>query len=200
MDLYTAMKSRRSRYDLTGASTISDSRIGEIVADAVTYTPSAFNSQSSRVILLFAEEHKKLWNIVMETLRAIVPADRFAPTQAKIESFAAGHGTVLYFEDMDTVSELQKQFPGYAENFPVWSNQSAGMLQYAVWTSFAKEGLGASLQHYNPLIDQAVAEAFGAKPGWRLLAQMPFGVPSGEPGPAEHMPVTERLFIRGGIG
>ena len=30
---------------------------------------------------------------------------------------------------------------------------AAGMLQLAVWTALAEKGLGASLQHYNPLID-----------------------------------------------
>lgn len=198
MELYHAMKNRRTRYDLTKASPISDQRIQEIVADAITYTPSAFHSQGSRVILLFGEDHLKLWSIVEETLRAIVPPDNFASTEAKLQSFAAGHGTILYFEDMKTVSELQKSAPLYAENFPIWSNQSAGMLQYAVWTSLSQEGLGASLQHYNPLIDEKVAAEFGVSSDWKLIAQMPFGTPSGEPAPIAYKPVGERLIVLGG--
>lgn len=198
MELHKAMKKRRSRYDLTGASPISDQRIQEIMSDAVTYTPSAFHSQSSRVILLFGEKHLTLWNIVMETLRTIVPAEKFGPTEAKIQSFAAGHGTVLYFEDMNTVREMQINVPNYAENFPIWSNQSSGMLQFAVWTAFAGEGLGASLQHYNPIIDEAVAAEFNVPSGWKLLAQMPFGEPSGEASTMTYLPSEERMFIHGG--
>lgn len=153
MNFLDAMKKRRSIYHLTNTSPISDDRIKEILSDAVTYTPSAFHSQSSRVLLLLGDQHLKLWDIVKDTLRTIVPADKFAPTEAKINSFAAGHGTILYFEDMKTVEQLQKDVPLYAENFPIWSLQSAGMLQYVIWTAFASEGLGASLQHYNPLID-----------------------------------------------
>lgn len=200
MELYTAMKNRRTRYDITNASPITDERIQEILADAITYTPSAFHSQSSRAILLLGERHQKLWDIVMETLRARVPAEKFAPTEAKIQSFAAGHGTILYFEDMNTVTAMQENVPNYAENFPIWSNQSAGMLQYAVWTSLSQEGFGASLQHYNPIIDDDVKTEFKVPDGWKLLAQMPFGVPSGQPNDITYKPIEERLMVQGGNG
>ena len=197
MELYEAMKNRRTCYGLTEASPIPESRICQILADAVTYTPSAFHSQTSRVVLLLGERSKKLWSIVMETLRAIVPAEKFAATEAKINGFAAGYGTILYYEDMETVTAMQKNIPLYAENFPVWSNQSAGMLQYAVWTALSQEGLGASLQHYNPLIDEAAAKEFGVPAGWKLIAQMPFGAPSGEPGEIIYKPAQERIIVLG---
>lgn len=198
MELYTAMKHRRSRYDLTADSPVSDRRIQEILTDAITYTPSAFHAQGARALLLLGERHQKLWAIATETLQAIVPADKFSATEAKLQSFSAGHGTILYFEDMETVKELQKNIPLYAENFPVWSNQSAGMLQFAVWTALSSEGLGASLQHYNPLIDAAVASEFEIPTGWKLLAQMPFGAPSGEPDPIAYRTMEGRLLVQGG--
>ena len=195
MELYQAMRHRRTRYDLTEASPISDGRIREILSDAITYTPSAFHAQTSRAVLLLGEPSQKFWSIVMETLQAIVPADKFSTTEEKISGFAAGHGTILYYEDMDAVAALQQSVPAYAENFPVWSNQSAGMLQYAVWTALSQEGLGASLQHYNPLIDEAAAKAFGVPAGWKLIAQMPFGAPSGAPGDITYKPIDERLLV-----
>lgn len=198
MEFYTALKTRRSRYDLTDASPISDTRVQEILSDAITNTPSAFHSQSSRAVLLFGVRHKKLWDIAAQSLRAIVPPEKFGPTETKLQSFAAGHGTILYFEDMDAVRKLQEDFPGYAENFPVWSNQSAGMLQYVVWTALAQEGLGASLQHYNPLIDAAVAKEFDVPGNWKLLAQMPFGVSPGQPDALSHKPIEERMIVQGG--
>ena len=198
MELYAAMRHRRTRYDLSDASPISNQRIQEILVDAITYTPSAFHSQSSRAVLLFGGRHRKLWEIVADTLQAIVPADRFPNTKAKIQSFADGYGTILFFEDMDVIHEMQNNVPLYAENFPVWSNQSAGMLQFAVWTALSQEGLGASLQHYNPLIDKAVAEEFDVPPGWKLLAQMPFGSPSGQASPITYRPIEGRLVIQGG--
>lgn len=196
MNYYDAIKARRSRYQISDGSPISDSRIEEIIATAIDETPSAFNSQTSRAVLLFGCRHKKLWSIVMEALRAKVPADRFAPTEAKVNSFAAGHGTILYFEDMDTVATLQKDFAAYAENFPIWSNQSAGMLQYSIWTALSLEGLGANLQHYNPIIDGEVAKEFGVPENWKLLAQMPFGMPTGEAGSKEFLPIEKRLIVQ----
>lgn len=62
------------------------------------------------------------------------------------------------FEDDTVIRSMQKEFELYKDNFPVWANQSNGMLQFAVWTALELEGLGASLQHYNPLIDDEVKE------------------------------------------
>ncbi|MEG0392887.1 MAG: nitroreductase family protein [Anaerovoracaceae bacterium] len=195
MDFYQAMKSRRSRYAITNKSTLTEEQLEELLANAITYTPSAFHSQSSRVVLLLGERHQKLWSIVLETLRRLVPPEKFAPTEEKIASFAAGYGSILYLEDMDTVEALQKKVPSYAENFPIWSMQSAGMLQYAIWTALSQEGLGASLQHYNPLIDEAVHNEFQLPGSWKLLAQMPFGVPTSEPKSLEYKPISDRLRI-----
>lgn len=197
MELYKAMETRRSHYDITAASPISQARIQEILSHAITYVPSAFHSQTSRAVLLFGARHQKLWSIVKETLRAIVPAENFASTDAKIDSFASGYGTILYLEDMNAVAEMQKAFPLYADNFPIWSNQSSGMLQYAVWTALSSEGLGASLQHYNPLIDAETAKEFGLPEGWRLVAQMPFGKPQAQPDELVHKPIEERLIVQG---
>ncbi len=197
MKFYEAVKARRSRYDLTKDSVITDQRIKEILSELVTYTPSAFHSQTSRVVLLLNEEHDKLWNIVRNTLKKIVPEDKFEPTEKKIQSFENTHGTILYFEDMQVVEKLQKQFPGYADNFPVWSMQSAGMLQFAIWTALSSEGLGASIQHYNPIIDDEVKEVFDIPSTWKLIAQMPFGNPKSEPDQLEYQTIEERLFVKG---
>lgn len=196
MELYEAMKHRRSRYALDSATTVSDDRIAEIVGECLQQAPSAFNSQTARVIALFGDNHAKLWSIVMETLRAKVPADKFAPTEQKINGFAAAHATLLFFEEMDTVKGLQEQFPSYADNFPLWSLQASGIAQYAVWTALSAEGLGVNLQHYNPLIDDEVARTFDVPGSWKLISQMVVGNPVSEPDAIEKKPVSERLIVK----
>lgn len=198
MNFNEAIKNRRSNYNITNTSPISDERIEEILRDCITYVPSAFHSQSSRAVLLFGDRHQKLWSIVKETLRAIVPADNFAPTNEKINSFSAGYGTILFYEDMETVDQMQKSFPFYSDKFPIYSNQSGGMLQFAVWTALSQEGLGASLQHYNPLIDAETAQEFEIPERWQLLAQMPFGKPDIQPNPLTYKPIDGRLLTQGG--
>ena len=57
-----ALKHRRTYYSITNQSPVSDEEIERIVNLAVTHVPSAFNSQSTRVVLLLGENHKKLWH------------------------------------------------------------------------------------------------------------------------------------------
>lgn len=196
-DFYTAVKDRRSIYGINKEITISNEKIQELINHAVKYTPSAFNSQSARVLVLLGEQHDKLWNITKETLRKIVPSEKFGPTEEKMKSFGSGYGTILFFENTEVIEDLQKQFASYAENFPNWSQQSSGMLQYVIWTSLEIEGLGASLQHYNPLIDDEVKKEWSIPASWKLIAQMPFGNPTMEPGEKEFKPLEERIKVYG---
>ena len=191
-----ALRHRRSYYALAPESPVEDAQIEEIVRFAIKHVPSAFNSQSTRAVLLLHEHHEELWKIVKRTLRAIVHEDAFARTEEKIErSFAAGYGTVLFFEDTNVVRDLQQKFPGDAGNFPVWSEQTSAMHQLAIWTMLEDAGFGASLQHYNPLIDKEVRERWDLPAAWRLIAQMPFGAPGGEPQEKSFKPWEERIRI-----
>lgn len=194
-DFKTAMEDRRTIYQIGADSPISDEKIADIIKNAVKHIPSAFNSQSARVAVLFGENHKKLWSIVMETLRKLVPAEKFAATQEKINGFAAGHGTVLYFDDTKVTQSFANEFSAYKDNFPVWAEQANGMLQFAVWSLLETEGLGANLQHYNPIIDDAVKAAFHIPASWRLVAQMPFGNPKAKAEQKQFVPVENRVIL-----
>ncbi|MCH4542223.1 MULTISPECIES: nitroreductase family protein [Brucella/Ochrobactrum group] len=185
--LLNSIKKRRTQYALGKSLPLSNEDTAELIREAVKHTPSSFNSQSSRAVILFGAESDKLWNIVKEALRQFVPADAFAQTEAKIDSFAAGAGTVLFYEDQTVVKGLQENFPLYADNFPVWSEQSGGMAQHSVWSALANAGIGASLQHYNPLIDQEVAKTWDIPASWKLRAQMPFG--------SNEQPFPEKAFM-----
>ncbi|MGO4375972.1 nitroreductase family protein, partial [Paenibacillus sp. MCAF20] len=52
-----AVKHRRSIYGISKQSDISDEKIAQIVQDAIKHTPSAFNSQSARIVLLLGANH-----------------------------------------------------------------------------------------------------------------------------------------------
>ncbi|MCU6235948.1 nitroreductase family protein [Morganella morganii] len=170
------IKKRRTIYSLGNNLPVSQDRIAALIKEAVKHSPSAFNSQSSRAVVLFGENHKKLWNIVKDALRAMIPADAFAATESKIDNaFLSGAGTVLFFEDQSVVKGLQEQFALYADNFPVWSEQASGIAQFAVWTALSEENIGASLQHYNPVIDEQVSKAWDIPADWKLRAQLVFG-------------------------
>ncbi len=195
-DIYNVMQSRRTVYALSGKSTVSDDRLKEILEHAVTHVPTAFNSQLTRAVLLLGQKHRRLWEIVKQTLAKMLPAERFAETEQKIDTcFASGYGTVLFFSDTDVTRNLMERFAAFKDNFPIWEDQAAGMLQYAVWSLLAAEGMGASLQHYNPLIDDQVKAELGIPASWKLTAQMPFGKALEQAGEKEFMPLKSRLLI-----
>ncbi len=194
-DFYTAVADRRTFYGISKETVTTDEVIKEVIEHAVKHTPSSFNSQSARVVLLLEKHHDKLWDITKEALRKIVPAEQFGPTEDKINSFRNGYGTVLFFEDNSVVESLQKQFATYKDNFPIWSQQSSGMHQYVIWTALEIEGFGASLQHYNELIEAEVKKEWNIPANWKLIAQMPFGKPTTQPDEKQFQPLEERIKI-----
>ncbi len=194
-DFKTALARRRSNYDLSDKSSLTDAQIKELVDYAVLNTPSAFNSQSARVVILLGGEHKKLWEIVRETLRKIVPPDKFQPTDDKINGFAAGYGTLVVCEDQGVIRSLQQEFPLYKDAFPGFSANSTGMLQLALWVMLKDAGMGASLQHYGNLIEKEVQKTWNLGPDYQLIAQMPFGVANSEPEKPEREPIEKQVKL-----
>ena len=194
-DFYTVLKERRSIYTINNESPVSDERIQEIVEFAVLHAPSAFNSQNTRAVILLKEQSDKFWDITKETLRKIVPADAFAETEGKMNMFKSGYGTVLFFEDMDVVEGLQKQLPTYADKFPSYSSETGGMVQLLVWAGLEAEGFGATLQHYQPLVDDAVKAEWNIPASWQLAAQLPFGTPTAPAGEKTFAPISDRVKV-----
>lgn len=183
MSFLDQIKQRRTIYSIGKNVDLTPANIESLIKEAVNHSPSAFNSQTSRIVTLFGESHLQFWNIVRETLRKIVPEAAFEATNKKLDSFSAGYGTVLFYEDQDVVKSLQEQFALYADNFPVWSEHSSAIAQFAVWTALSERNIGASLQHYNPIVDAEIAELFEIPSNWKLRAQLVFGsieAPAGE--------------------
>jgi len=197
-DLQQLAEKRRSIYALSNQLPVSNDEIVKLVEHAVLHTPSAFNSQSTRIVVLFGEDHKKLWDITEETLKVIVGDDeKFQGTKDKIAGFRAGAGTVLFFEDKGVVRNMQEAVPLYADKFPIWAHQTNAMHQYVIWTALASIDVGANLQHYNPVIDQRVADAWDIADDWELNAQMVFGAIEQPAGNKAFQPIDERMKVFG---
>ena len=195
-DLQEAIKERRSYYRLSSQTPISDTQIEDMLHFILLHTPSAFNSQSTRIVLLLKEEHKKLWQIVLDVLKPTLSEETLLKTTQKIQqSFASGYGTILFFEDQNVIKRLQKEYPLYQDRFPQWSQHTSAMHQLNVWMMLEAAGFGASLQHYNPLIDQHVQQTWKLPENWQLIAQMPFGFPEEYPAPKTFQPLQERLKV-----
>ena len=51
------------------------------------------------------------------------------------------------------------------------------------------------MQHYNPLVDEAVQQRWNLPASWKLIAQMPFGKPLTPAGEKEFAPLDKRLLV-----
>ncbi|WP_180096601.1 MULTISPECIES: nitroreductase family protein [unclassified Acinetobacter] len=193
LDLITK---RRTIYAIGKNVEQSPEYLSDLIQTAIKQSPSSFNSQSSRAVILFNSEHEKFWGIVADKLTSYAKDEESAAkTTAKMDSFAAGVGTVLFFEDQTVVQALQQQFPSYADNFPIWAEHSTAIAQFATWTALHTEGLGASLQHYNPIVDEQVHAEWNIPANWKLRAQLVFGSIEGETHAKDYLADEERFKI-----
>lgn len=195
--LQQAFDERRSIYALGNELPVEPQAIVNMAERVLLHTPSAFNSQSSRLVVLFDAEHQKLWDIAEEKLRAAVGDGDFSGTKQKLDGFRAAAGTVLFYEDKNVTESLQEQFALYADRFPVWAQQTSAMHQYAMWTELRTLNVGANLQHYNPLVDEDAAKAYAIPDSWELVAQMLFGNIVEPAGEKRYQPVSERMKVLG---
>ncbi|MCF9000154.1 nitroreductase family protein [Acinetobacter nectaris] len=175
MSFIEQLANRRSIYALGKNVELSESEISELIQKAIQLSPSAFNSQSSRAVILFNEFHTQFWNIIYKALEKLVPEDKIISTLKRMNSFSAGKGTVLFYEDQKVIRDLEEKYALYSENFKTWSEHSTAMAQLAVWTALSEKKIGASLQHYNPIADEEIAKAFDVPTHWKLCSQLVFG-------------------------
>ncbi|GAA5903475.1 hypothetical protein JCM6882_006557 [Rhodosporidiobolus microsporus] len=190
-----ALKSRRTIYALGKESPISSERIVELTQEIVKHVPSSFNSQSTRAVVVFGDSHDKVWQIAKDQIKAIVPESAWPASEARLNGFQGAYGTVLFYEDQAVIRGLQENIAAYAEHFPTWSEHTHGAHAVALWTALEAEGLGANLQHYNPLIDADVAKAFDVPADWKLRAQLVFGKPLAPAGDKEFKPIEDRVKV-----
>lgn len=192
-----AVENRRSIRNVTKNANLGREEIVKLLEEALVYTPSGYNMQNVRLLLLMGEEHDKFWNQSFELLMAGKSDEARAKTRQKFDGFQKGLGTVLFFDDMDVVRAVQEKMPSYAAAMEDWMHHGQGMMQYVIWTGLEEMGLGASLQHYNPVVDDLVRENWNVPKNWVLRAQMPFGGKGEEAGPRDGQPAKERYMVFG---
>ncbi len=194
MSFINAFSKRRSNYDLLPELPINFNELEQLLAQVIEASPTGFNSQSSRMIILHGSRHQQFWDLVLEGIKKeIGDTPAYLKSEAKITTLRRSFGTILFYEDDSVNDELRKKFPLYANHVTTWAEQSQGMLQLAVWTALADVDIGASLQHYTELVDLSLKQALDINPTWRLVGQMPFGKPQSLPEPKSKQPGKTRV-------
>jgi predicted oxidoreductase (fatty acid repression mutant protein) len=136
-----ALKTRRSFYNINKDILVSEETILNLIEETVKYTPSAFNSESQRVVVLLNEKHEQVWEMVKAAIKKLVPENEFKKSEDKINAFKAGYGTILFFDDAKTTEALIEKFPLYKANFlRSGLSNKIGMLQGNVWGWIVRNG------------------------------------------------------------
>ena len=188
MSIVDAVKKRRSVYDLNKKLPVPEDQVVKLICDLTELVPDAFNMKSQQVIVALGDKQDALWDTIDDAFGGKVARE-------KIDGFKAAAGTVLYFYDEAVVKKYQEDFPLYAANFPIWAQQSNGMLQFSIWAGLRELGIGANVQHYNPVIDNAVKKLFNVPENFVLVAQMPFGGIGSETAPKEKEDIGKRVKL-----
>ena len=91
---FEAVADRKTVYALSNESVVPDARIKEIVENAIKDTPSAFNSQTTRLVVVLGKKHEELWDAVAGVYKAFLPEDKFKHLNERFVGHRAGYGTV----------------------------------------------------------------------------------------------------------
>lgn len=168
MSIIETLEKRRTRYSLTPKLPVPFEQVRDLIKQVTELTPDAFDSRSGRLVVLTGEENRRFWDMVIGT---------FDPPVAdyKQACFRGCFGTILFFYDNDIVAALEEKHELFRPYFQGWAMQASAMLQINIWNALAEIGVGASLHHYNPVIDDTVKSMFGLPASWKLIGQMPFG-------------------------
>lgn len=99
------MKTRRTVYSLEASSPISDDRIIEVAREVILHSPSSFNCQATRMVVLLKTEHVKFWELAKECFKATMQGDVYKEYEKKLLQRQNAYGTVSDPRMMATSSQ-----------------------------------------------------------------------------------------------
>lgn len=191
------VKNRRTQYAIGKNTDLTNEEIANRITEIVKDVPTAFNSQTSRIAIVFGEDSVKLWDLILDVQKDVLQGEMWDMMSGVMEGAKNGVGTVLFFEDLDAVEKL----PVNGTRGEAYKQNNNANNQYATWLGLTELGLGGSLQHFNvgyeQGFDKSVKELLDLPERWELQAQMPFGSIEGEVAEKEYIADNERVRVIG---
>lgn len=191
------IKERRTAYAIGTNTELSNKEIADRIREVTQQIPTAFNSQTTRLVVVFGEDNVKLWDHILDIQKDVMEGDMWEMMSGVMQGAKAGVGTVLFFEDRDAV----KGALGENERATVYKQHHSANAQYGIWLALTDLGLGGSLQHMNigfeQGFDKSVKEMFDLPASYEMIAQMPFGSIEAEPNPKDHIDSSEQVRVVG---
>ncbi|SOC42284.1 nitroreductase family protein [Salinicoccus kekensis] len=189
------VEKRRTVYALGTDSEYSKEDIENRIREVVKQVPTAFNSQTTRVVVLFDEANDKFWDHIYDVQKNVLEGEMWDMMSGVMTGAKKGIGTVLFFEDKEAVEVM----PAQGARQEAYKQNNNANAQYAVWLALAEMDLGASLQHFNvgyeQGFDKGTKEMFNLPESYEMLAQMPFGSVEQEIGEKEHIDTDVQVKV-----
>ena len=191
------VQSRRTRYAIGNNTELTKEEITARLREVAREIPTASNSQTSRLVLVFGENNEKLWGHILDVQKDVMPAEMWEMMSGVMLGAKGAVGTVLFFEDLDAVEAM----PAKGERAETYKQHNNANVQFATWLALTELGLGASLQHMNvghkEGYDKSILELLDLPANYELVAQMPFGSIEGDANPKEYIADDVRVQVIG---
>lgn len=189
------VKKRRSIYALGKNTDFSKTDIENRIREVVKEVPSAFNSQTTRIVVLFDEANTKFWDHIYDVQKDVLEGEIWDMMSGIMTGAKEGIGTILFFEDKEAVDSM----PARGVRQEAYKQNNNANVQYGLWLALAEMDLGASLQHFNvgyeQGFDKGTKEMFNLPDSYEMLAQMPFGSIEQQPGEKEYIDTNVQVKV-----
>jgi predicted oxidoreductase (fatty acid repression mutant protein) len=172
-----------------------DRQMQERILEAVRLTPAAFSLPSWHVVLVH-EERGAFWDAVEAVFREKLSVDRLERYLDRLAGFRRGVGVALIYEDLEVRTAIAEGYQVSLDQATSFAEQGLGMVQLALWLQLTAEGLVTSLQHWDWLLENELADFLGLPAErYRLVAAMPIGY-AAEPPREVAKPAVEQIASR----
>lgn len=196
-----AAKHRRTVYGVKNTSAVSDKRVQEILEQVLSFTPSSYNTQPLRVVLVTGAKHAAMWDAIIAAAEPVLKGageEVWKTMSGVFQMHKASYGSVAFFDSANTLAESGKTHASAAHMFDEFSHHASGMAQILVWSALELEGLGANLQHLNaiPPVEDAIKKFLAVPEDWKLRAHLNYGDEAGpHPEVPQKLATTETLKV-----
>lgn len=191
------VKKRRTAYAIGNNTDLTNKEITERIREVAKEIPSANNSQTTRLVVVFGEDNIKLWSHILDVQKDVMQGAMWDMMSGVMEGAKGGVGTVLFFEDNAAVEGAL----GKGERAETYKHHNDANTQYAIWLALTELGLGGSLQHMNigfeQGFDKSVKEMFDLPASYEMIAQMPFGSIEAAANEKEYIDGNEQVRVFG---
>ena len=150
----------------------------EALGSAIDSTPAAFGMSPWQVVLLH-ERRGMFWDVVERSFREHLTGEQLDRYLTRLDGFRPAVVVAMVYEDLSVRERLVSERGLSSETGFDFALQGLGMVQLGMWLAATGFGLGASLQHWDWMVEAALAEFAGLPQAcFRLVSVMPFGHPA----------------------